>query len=134
MSNGIFNQGNSLFDEINKKIKETEQKTLEEELDEKMNKRSQTVNQTIASIDEVRTDIQNKEISIRKSDREKEFHNRRLRQNKAKNEKNVTLKDKITLNKEFYANITTNFEAKVDFFFTKKLDECFGSLKDFLRL
>jgi len=113
MSNGIFNQGNSLFDEINKKIKETEQKTLEEELDEKMNKRSQTVSQTIGSIDEVRSDIQNKEISIRKSDREKEFHNRRLRQNKSKNEKNVTLKDKITLNQEFYANITTNFEAKV---------------------
>jgi hypothetical protein len=113
MSNGIFNQGNSLFDEINKKIKETEQKTLEEELDEKMNKRSQTVNQIIGSIDEVRCDIQNKEISIRKSDREKEFHNRRLRQNKSKSEKNITLKDKITLNKEFYLNITNNFEAKV---------------------
>lgn len=107
MSNGIFNQGNSLFDEINKKIKETEQKTLEEELDEKMNKRSQTVNQQIGSIDEVRTDIQNKEISIRKSDREKEFHNRRLRQNKAKNDKNITLKDRITINNEFYSNSST---------------------------
>jgi hypothetical protein len=117
MSNGIFNQGNSLFDEINKKIKETEQRTVEEELDEKMNKRSQTVNQIIGSIDEVRCDIQNKEISIRKSDREKEFHNRRLRQNKSKNEKNITLKDKITLNKDFYLNITLNFEAKVIFFY-----------------
>ena len=113
MSNGIFNQSNSLFDEINKKIKETEQKTQEEELEEKMSKRSQTINQTIGSIDEVRTDIQNKEISIRKSDREKDFHNRRLRQNKSKNEKNVNLKDKITLNKDFYSNITSNFEAKV---------------------
>ena len=58
MSNGIFNQGSSLFEEINKKIKETEQKTVEEEYDEKMNKRSQAVNQIIGSLDEVRSDIQ----------------------------------------------------------------------------
>ena len=31
----------------------------------------------------------------------------------SKSEKNITLKDKITLNKEFYLNITNNFEAKV---------------------
>lgn len=115
MSNGIFNQSSSLFEEINKKIKETEQKTLEEEYDEKMNKRSQAVNQTIGSLNEVRTDIQNKEISIRKSDRDKEFHNRRLRQNKSKNEKNVALMDRITLNKDFYLKTTTTLEVKVNF-------------------
>lgn len=105
MSDGLFSQGNSLFEEINKKIKETEQKTAEEELDEKMNKRTQAIIQTVNSIDEVRTEIQNKEISIRKSDRDKEFHNRRLRQN-AKTEKTIQLKDKITLDQTFYKSVT----------------------------
>ena len=101
MSDSIFNQGSSLFDEINKKIKDTDQKTAEEELDDKMNKRNQAIVQTVNSIDEVRSEIQNKEISIRKSDRDKDFHNRRLRQN-AKTEKLIQLKDKISLNSDFY--------------------------------
>ena len=101
MSDDLTKQGTSLFEEINKKIKETETKTTEEEFDEKMNKRNQAIVQTVNSIDEVRSEIQNKEISIRKSDRDKEFHNRRLRQN-AKTEKVIQLKDKITLNLDFY--------------------------------
>lgn len=104
MSDSIFNQGNSLFDEINKKIKESETKTAEEELDQKMNKRSQTITQTINSIDEVRTEIQNKEISIRKSDRDKDFHNRRLRQN-AKTEKIVLLKDRTSIGNDAYEQL-----------------------------
>ncbi len=115
MSDSIFNQGSSLFDEINKKIKDSEQKTVEEELDEKMNKRNQTIAQTISSIDEVRTEIQNKEISIRKSDRDKDFHNRRLRQ-AAKTEKVILLKDKASLNNELYEQYKT-MEINVDFFF-----------------
>jgi uncharacterized protein (DUF1697 family) len=101
MSDSIFNQGSSLFDEINKKIKDSEQKTTEEELDEKMNKRNQSINQTVNSMDEVRSEIHNKEISIRKSDRDKDFHNRRLRQ-AAKTEKIIELKDKATLNNDLY--------------------------------
>jgi hypothetical protein len=101
MSDSIFNQGSSLFAEINKKIKETEQKSTEEELDQKMNKRNQSIIQTVNSIDEVRSDIQNKEISIRKSDRDKDFHNRRLRQ-AAKTEKVTQLKDKLSFNSEAY--------------------------------
>ncbi len=85
----------------NKKIKETEQKSTEEELDQKMNKRNQSIIQTVNSIDEVRSDIQNKEISIRKSDRDKDFHNRRLRQ-AAKTEKVTQLKDKLSFNSEAY--------------------------------
>jgi uncharacterized protein (DUF1697 family) len=101
MSDSIFNQGTSLFDEINKKILQSESKTVEEELDEKMNKRNQTITQTINSIDEVRNEIQNKEISIRKSDRDKDFHNRRLRQ-ATKTEKVILLKDKSSLNNDLY--------------------------------
>lgn len=114
MSDSIFNQGSSLFDEINKKIKDTEQKTVEEELDEKMNKRSQAIAQTVSSIDEVRSEIQNKEISIRKSDRDKDFHNRRLRQ-AAKTEKVIQLKDKASLNNDLYEQLKQT-EIKVIFY------------------
>lgn len=114
MSDSIFNQGSSLFDEINKKIKDSEQKTVDEELDEKMNKRNQTIAQTISSIDEVRTEIQNKEISIRKSDRDKDFHNRRLRQ-ATKTEKVILLKDKSSLNNELYEQYKT-MEIQVKIF------------------
>lgn len=110
MSDKIFSQGSSLFDEINKKIKESEQKTVEEELDEKMNKRNQAITQTVNSIDEIRSEIQNKEISIRKSDRDKDFHNRRLRQ-AAKTEKIIQLKDKIS-NNDLYEQFKKN-EIKV---------------------
>ncbi len=111
--NNIFRQGSSLFDEINKKINESEQKTVEEELDEKMNKRNQTIAQTISSIDEIRSDIQNKEISIRKSDRDKDFHNRRLRQ-ATKTEKVTLLKDKASLNNDLYEQIK-KMDVKVKF-------------------
>lgn len=111
MSDSIFNQGSSLFDEINKKIKDTEQKTAEEELDQRMNKRNQAITQTVNSIDEVRSEIHNKEISIRKSDRDKDFHNRRLRQ-AAKTEKIIQLKDKATLNNDLYEEYKT-MEIKV---------------------
>ncbi len=122
MSDSIFNQGSSLFDEINKKIKESDQKTVEEELDEKMNKRSQVIAQTVSSIDEVRSEIHNKEISIRKSDRDKDFHNRRLRQ-ATKTEKVIQLKDKSSLNNDLYEKFKL-IEIKVNFlindFFTSE--------------
>lgn len=113
MNENLFNQGNALFEEINKKIHETEQKTPEQELEENMSKRTQSITQTFNSIDQIRSEIQNKEILIRKSDRDKEFHNRRLRQN-VKTDKSIQLKDQITLDQGFYKE-TAQMTFKVKF-------------------
>lgn len=94
-------QGNSLFDEINKKISENKTKTAEESIEEKMSQRNDVFFKNKTSIEDIRNDIQDNEVTIRKAKRDENFHLRRIRAN-VKVDHSATLKDKLTIDHGLY--------------------------------
>ena len=88
----------SLFDEINKKLNESKQ---EDDVDQKWHLRNEKL-KTKSSIEEVRSDFVGEEENIRKTQRDKLFHNRRIQQNIVKVETSTSLKNKLTIPLDLY--------------------------------
>ena len=91
-------QNTSLFDEINKKLNETKQ---DDDVDQKWHLRNEKL-KTKSSIEEVRSDYVDEEENIRKSQRDKLFHNRRIQQNILKVETTTSLRNKLTIPLDLY--------------------------------
>lgn len=98
---GDNGQGNSLFDDINRKINESSTKTAEESIEAKMNQRNDMMYKNKSTIEDIRTDIHESEDSLRKVKRDENFHLRRLKAS-AKVDYSSTLKDKLTIDRELY--------------------------------
>jgi hypothetical protein len=91
-----MSKGTNLFDEINKRATETR----DDDIDAKWQQRTGQ-ERVKKDIDEIRSDIGVEEESLRKNQRERLFHNRRLQQS-LKIDTISSLKDKLTISLELY--------------------------------
>jgi hypothetical protein len=93
-----MNKETNLFDEINQKVAES--KKNEDEIETKWQERNEK-NKIKTSIEEVRSDLVGEEESLRKNQRERLFHQRRI-QKSVKQDAIVSLKEKLTISHELY--------------------------------
>ena len=81
-----------MFEELNQKISESKHKNLEEFIEDKMKERSMTVNlKSKTDIGQIVEDVEDKQLSLRKNEREKEHEKKRRLTNIIKDNKSSSI-------------------------------------------
>ncbi len=103
-NNNVPYNNMSLFDEVSKKIQESKVKNTEEVIEEKMKERNENLfNQKVKSkIEDVRTEVEDHEISLRKNNREEKFDRMRRLAKMTTSKISKSLLDKLQVDKDFY--------------------------------